>query len=55
MEIGVGLDPTLRLNWEQQRDVSREAARLGYTSIWTPEGKRTGLVPPVRAAMAGHD
>ena len=38
MEIGVGLDPTLRLNWEQQRDVSREAARLGYTSIWTPEG-----------------
>lgn len=38
MEIGVGLDPTLGLNWDQQREVSREAAKLGYTSIWTPEG-----------------
>ncbi len=38
MEIGVGLDPTLGLDWDQQRDVSKEAARLGYTSIWTPEG-----------------
>ena len=38
MEIGVGLDPTLGLNWDQQREVSKEAARLGYTSIWTPEG-----------------
>ena len=38
MEIGVGLDPTLGLNWDQQREVSHEAARLGYTSIWTPEG-----------------
>ncbi len=38
MEIGVGLDPTLGLNWDQQREVSREAARLGYRSIWTPEG-----------------
>ena len=38
MQIGVGLDPTLGLNWEQQREVSKEAARLGYTSIWTPEG-----------------
>ncbi len=38
MEIGVGLDPTLGLDWEQQAEVSREAARLGYTSIWTPEG-----------------
>ncbi|MYA62074.1 MAG: LLM class flavin-dependent oxidoreductase [Dehalococcoidia bacterium] len=38
MEIGVGLDPTLGLNWDQQREVSQEAARLGYTSIWTPEG-----------------
>ena len=38
MEIGVGLDPTLSLNWDQQREVSQEAAKLGYTSIWTPEG-----------------
>ena len=38
MEIGVGLDPTLGLNWDEQREVSREAAKLGYTSIWTPEG-----------------
>lgn len=38
MEIGVGLDPTLGLNWDQQREVSQEAARLGFTSIWTPEG-----------------
>ncbi len=38
MKIGVGLDPTLGLNWDQQREVSREAAKLGYTSIWTPEG-----------------
>ena len=38
MEIGVGLDPTLGLNWDQQREVSKEAARLGYRSIWTPEG-----------------
>ena len=38
MEIGVGLDPTLGLDWNQQREVSQEAARLGYSSIWTPEG-----------------
>ena len=38
MEIGVGLDPTLGLDWNQQREMSREAARLGYSSIWTPEG-----------------
>ena len=38
MEIGVGLDASLNLSFPQQADVSREAARLGYTSIWTPEG-----------------
>ena len=38
MEIGVGLDPTLRLSWEQQREVAQEALRLGYTSAWTPSG-----------------
>jgi alkanesulfonate monooxygenase SsuD/methylene tetrahydromethanopterin reductase-like flavin-dependent oxidoreductase (luciferase family) len=38
MEIGVGLDASLRLSLEQQEQLSREAAELGYTSIWTPEG-----------------
>ena len=37
MDIGIGLDPTLRLDIEQQKEMSREAARLGYQSIWTPE------------------
>ena len=38
MEIGVGLDPTLKLTTAEEAQVSQEAARLGYTSIWTPEG-----------------
>src|SRR5262245_47875598 len=38
MEIGVGLDPTLRLSWGQQRETAQEALRLGYTSAWTPSG-----------------
>ncbi len=38
MEIGVGLDATLNLSWEQQAALSKEAAAQGYTSIWTPEG-----------------
>lgn len=37
MEIGAGLDATLNLTMEEQSAVSKEAARLGYTSIWTPE------------------
>ncbi len=37
MEIGIGLDATLNLNFEEQAQVAQEAARLGYTSIWTPE------------------
>ena len=52
MQIGVGLDPTLGLNWEQQREVSKEAARLGYTSIWTPEG--TGRTRSTYAYSAGR-
>ncbi len=35
MEIGVGLDPSLRLSWEEQRQIAREAVGLGYKSIWT--------------------
>ncbi len=38
MEIGVGLDPTLGLSFEEQAQLSGEAAGLGYTSVWTPEG-----------------
>ena len=38
MDIGVGLDPSLNLSFDDQADLSQEAARLGYTSIWTPEG-----------------
>ena len=38
MEIGVGLDPTLRLTWAEQREMAREALRLGYESAWTPAG-----------------
>ena len=38
MEIGVGLDGSLGMTWADQADLSREAARLGYASIWTTEG-----------------
>ena len=38
MEIGVGLDATLGLSWDDQAVLAREAAAQGYTSIWTPEG-----------------
>ena len=37
MQIGVGLDSSLNLSWDDQRTLAREAAELGYTSIWTPE------------------
>ena len=37
METGVGLDATLNLSFPQQAEVAQEAARLGYTSLWTPE------------------
>ena len=38
MQIGVGLDASLNLSYDEQAELSREAARLGYASIWTPEG-----------------
>jgi alkanesulfonate monooxygenase SsuD/methylene tetrahydromethanopterin reductase-like flavin-dependent oxidoreductase (luciferase family) len=37
MDIGIGLDFTLGLSYDEQANVSAEAARAGYTSIWTPE------------------
>jgi alkanesulfonate monooxygenase SsuD/methylene tetrahydromethanopterin reductase-like flavin-dependent oxidoreductase (luciferase family) len=36
MEIGIGLDPTLGLSWDEQRQMAREAAGMGYKSAWTP-------------------
>jgi alkanesulfonate monooxygenase SsuD/methylene tetrahydromethanopterin reductase-like flavin-dependent oxidoreductase (luciferase family) len=38
MDIGIGLDATLNLSFGEQADLAQEAARLGYASIWTPEG-----------------
>jgi 5,10-methylenetetrahydromethanopterin reductase len=38
MDIGIGLDATLHLSFDEQADLAQEAARLGYTQIWTPEG-----------------
>ena len=38
MDIGVGLDSSLNLSFDDQAALSQEAARLVYTSIWTPEG-----------------
>jgi alkanesulfonate monooxygenase SsuD/methylene tetrahydromethanopterin reductase-like flavin-dependent oxidoreductase (luciferase family) len=38
MKIGVGLDASLGLSFAEQAELSQEAARLGYSSIWTPEG-----------------
>jgi alkanesulfonate monooxygenase SsuD/methylene tetrahydromethanopterin reductase-like flavin-dependent oxidoreductase (luciferase family) len=38
MDIGIGLDATLRLSFADQAHLAQEAARLGYASIWTPEG-----------------
>ena len=36
MEIGLGIDSRLVLSNAEQADVAAEAARLGYTSLWTP-------------------
>jgi alkanesulfonate monooxygenase SsuD/methylene tetrahydromethanopterin reductase-like flavin-dependent oxidoreductase (luciferase family) len=38
MDIGLGLDATLNLSFADQAALAQEAARLGYTSLWTPEG-----------------
>jgi len=36
--LGVGLDARLGLPFDQLRAAAREAARLGYGSLWTPAG-----------------
>jgi len=38
MMIGVGLDARLGLPFDQLRVAAREAARLGFESLWTPAG-----------------
>src|SRR5713101_7836771 len=38
MEIGLGIDSRFALSEDDQRTVAREAAELGYTSLWTPIG-----------------
>src|SRR5260370_34197936 len=38
MEIGLGIDGRLVLSDAEQADVAAEAARFGYTSLWTPNG-----------------
>ncbi len=38
MMTGVGLDPLLRLPFDQLRAAAREAERLGFASAWTPAG-----------------
>ncbi len=37
-QIGLGLDFSLGMTFEDQRTLAREAADLGYESLWTPEG-----------------
>jgi alkanesulfonate monooxygenase SsuD/methylene tetrahydromethanopterin reductase-like flavin-dependent oxidoreductase (luciferase family) len=38
MIIGAGLDARLSLPFDQLREAAREAARLGFESLWTPAG-----------------
>jgi alkanesulfonate monooxygenase SsuD/methylene tetrahydromethanopterin reductase-like flavin-dependent oxidoreductase (luciferase family) len=38
VEIGLGIDAHFALSAEDQRALAREAASLGYTSLWTPIG-----------------
>ena len=42
MEYGIGVDASLGLSFAESRALVAEAARLGYSSAWTPSG------PPVR-------
>ena len=38
MEIGLGLDSTLRLSLDEQNQLCETAVDFGFNSIWTPEG-----------------
>src|SRR3990172_6830704 len=54
MEIGIGLDGTLALSYDEQAQLSAEAARLGYTSVWTPEGAGEGAFLLLALRWAGR-
>ncbi len=38
MRVGVGLDARLGLGFDELREAGKEAARLGFESLWTPAG-----------------
>src|SRR5947209_16705781 len=38
MMIGVGLDARLGLSFDELRTAGRDAATLGFESVWTPAG-----------------
>jgi len=38
VKAGVGIDPRLGLSRQQQAELVKEAARLGFQSLWTPGG-----------------
>jgi hypothetical protein len=38
MEVGLGIDSHFALSDDDQRSIAREAAGLGYMSLWTPIG-----------------
>jgi alkanesulfonate monooxygenase SsuD/methylene tetrahydromethanopterin reductase-like flavin-dependent oxidoreductase (luciferase family) len=42
MDVGIGVDASLGLSFDEQRTLVQEAAKLGYKSAWTPSG------PPFR-------
>jgi hypothetical protein len=46
---GVGLDARLGLPFDELRAAAREAAGLGFESLWTPAGG-AGRVPRLRGA-----
>ncbi len=49
--IGLGLDARLGLTTAQLRDLAPDAARLGYTSLWTPYST---TYDPVTLCVAWH-
>src|SRR5436190_8973698 len=52
MEIGLGIDSRFALSDGDQRTIAREAAGLGYTSLWTPIGNTR---EPFDICVAWHD